>query len=210
MAIRFRCPDCDQLFSIASRMAGENVDCPKCGTTLVVPEKEGSRRKQSGRQPLSAVPVAAGVEDDETFEFRKATSEFETMDLTPMVDVTFLLLIFFMVTASFSLQKTIEVPVPDPEQQGAAQSVQDMEDIEQESIIVDIDAQNVILVEEEPLAENTSVADVLREKMSATQQLELLIRVHDDALHESVVRVVDAGNEVGMQQIRLATLADDT
>ena len=33
-------------------------------------------------------------------------------DMTPMVDVTFLVLIFFMVTASFSMQKAIEMPAP--------------------------------------------------------------------------------------------------
>ena len=34
----------------------------------------------------------------------------DELDMTPMVDVTFLLLIFFMVTASFSLQKSLPVP----------------------------------------------------------------------------------------------------
>ena len=34
------------------------------------------------------------------------------MDMTPMVDVTFLLLIFFMVTAAFSLQKSLQIPAP--------------------------------------------------------------------------------------------------
>ena len=33
-------------------------------------------------------------------------------DMTPMVDVTFLLLIFFMVTAAFSLRRAIEIPSP--------------------------------------------------------------------------------------------------
>jgi len=34
----------------------------------------------------------------------------DELDMTPMVDVTFLLLIFFMVTASFTLQKSIPQP----------------------------------------------------------------------------------------------------
>ena len=42
----------------------------------------------------------------------KGKREEEEMDMTPMVDVTFLLLIFFMVTAAFSVQKVIEVPAP--------------------------------------------------------------------------------------------------
>ena len=34
----------------------------------------------------------------------------DELDMTPMVDVTFLLLIFFMITAAFALQKSIEIP----------------------------------------------------------------------------------------------------
>ena len=35
-------------------------------------------------------------------------------DMTPMVDATFLLLIFFMVTAAFTMQSAIVVPKPSP------------------------------------------------------------------------------------------------
>ena len=49
---------------------------------------------------------------------RKATDE-DPLDLTSMVDVTFLLLIFFMLTASFTVQKTFEVPNSDPDQEAA-------------------------------------------------------------------------------------------
>ena len=38
------------------------------------------------------------------------------MDMTPMVDVTFLLLIFFMVTAAFAMQKSFHVPTPKSDQ----------------------------------------------------------------------------------------------
>ena len=92
--------------------------------------------------PVEAAPaprVPAVVDDeDEGFALREAETEFEEMDLTPMVDVTFLLLIFFMITASFNLQKTIQVPPPDPDEQGAAQAMT-MQELERNSIIVEID-----------------------------------------------------------------------
>ena len=47
-------------------------------------------------------------------DFGKKGVVEDELDMTPMVDVTFLLLIFFMVTASFTLQKSIaQPPVPD-------------------------------------------------------------------------------------------------
>ena len=77
-------------------------------------------------------------EDEDDDERISRGGDDEEMDLTPMVDVTFLLLIFFMITASFSIQKTLEVPPPDPEEKGASTS-QKLEDIKEQSVEVHID-----------------------------------------------------------------------
>lgn len=129
----------------------------------------------------------------------------DDMDLTPMVDVTFQLLIFFMVTASFALQKSIQVPTPDPDQKGATQQMQTLDDLQGTSILVKIDASNAILIDDEPLADPSQLTDVLREKMRKEQKTELLVTAHSAALHRGVIAVIDAANEVGMQKIRLAS-----
>jgi hypothetical protein len=38
MPVRFLCPACHQLLSIASRKVGSEVDCPKCRSTIIVPD----------------------------------------------------------------------------------------------------------------------------------------------------------------------------
>src|SRR5690606_5409391 len=124
--------------------------------------------------------------------------------LTPMVDCTFLLLIFFMITASFSLQKTIEVPPPNPDKKGAAQSLQTLDDFKEDSIIVEIDERNTIVIDDEPLAALASLPQVLSNNMLLEKKNELMLRAHDDAWHDTVVTVIDAANEVGMQRIRMA------
>ncbi|MCH7688429.1 MAG: biopolymer transporter ExbD, partial [Planctomycetes bacterium] len=107
------------------------------------------------RQPVESAPpvLPTAADDDEGLVLRKADTEFDDMDLTPMVDVTFLLLIFFMITASFTIQKSIQVPPPDPEQEGAAQTIQELEDLERVSIEVIVDEKNAITVDEEPLSD---------------------------------------------------------
>ena len=67
----------------------------------------------------------------------------DELDMTPMVDVTFLLLIFFMVTAAFALQKVLPVP-PISDQEDV--SVTQVDDIEKDSIVVRIDADNVFWI----------------------------------------------------------------
>ncbi len=63
----------------------------------------GSQFVSSSRSDVEASP------DDQRRNARLEKSRGGT-DMTPMVDVTFLLLIFFMVTASFQLQKSIAMP----------------------------------------------------------------------------------------------------
>ena len=142
---------------------------------------------------------------DEPIKFRRRRNPDDDMDLTPMVDVTFQLLIFFMVSASFSLQKSIEVPVPDPDQQGATQQVQTMEDLQGTSILLRIDANNGVTIDDDPVDDLGRLPDYLRDKMRREQKTELLITAHSQSMHRTVIAAVDAANEVGMQKIRMSS-----
>src|SRR5262245_66607975 len=55
---------------------------------------------------------------------RRREAERDDVDLTPMVDMTFALLIFFMITASFSVQMLLAFPRPCDERKGAMPTVQ--------------------------------------------------------------------------------------
>ena len=170
-----------------------------------------------GRDEAGATDESAGDESPDdadaseesaeapALQLRRRKGTDEDMDLTPMVDVTFQLLIFFMVTASFALQKSIEVPAPDPDKKGAAQQLQILEDLEGTSIRVQIDAANTILIDDEPLADPARLTDALKDKMRKEQKTEVLISAHAASLHRSVIAVIDAANSVGMQKIRLVS-----
>jgi biopolymer transport protein ExbD len=158
--------------------------------------EERRRKRREAEEEAESVPAL-------TLRRRKRIDD--EMDLTPMVDVTFQLLIFFMVTASFALQKSIQVPTPDPDQKGATQQMQMLEDLQGTSILVKIDAANAILIDDEPLADLSQLTEVLRGKMRKEQKTELLLTAHTAALHRGVIAVIDAANDAGMQKIRLAS-----
>ena len=48
------------------------------------------------------------------------------------------------------------------------------------------------------------VADALRSRVRDTGKTDLIIRVDDEAVQEALVAVIDAGNEAGMERIRIA------
>ncbi len=302
MPIKFRCPKCNQAYSIASKKAGTSLRCQKCDTKMRIPAVEPKADRESpavtkedakatppvdeqagvasamrglldddevgkddfvdlsadempdgspvvqqktddkpsapaeeptkskgdaqpadnGEDDLAAVlafeqsleedePASAPAaplpdelfaEDDDEEEDDSwgggRGGEDEEMDLTPMVDVTFLLLVFFMITASFSIQKTLEVPPPNPDESGASQS-QTIKDMEENSILVHIDSRDIISVDDEPLSDPTRLADIMRSK----QMSEVLITAHENSLHDTLTKVIDASNEISMQKIRV-------
>ena len=158
-------------------------------------------------EPQQRVAETDGRADEGGFRLRGAKSEFGEMDLTPMVDVTFLLLIFFMVTASFSLQKSIEVPKPDPDQEGATQSIQTPEDLQENSIIVRIDENDAITIDFEPVNNPEDLTDLLLDKRRIEQKGDLVIDADERATHGAVVLVNDAAVDADFQHIRLAVRA---
>jgi biopolymer transport protein ExbD len=137
------------------------------------------------------------------------------MDMTPMVDVTFLLLIFFMITAAFALQKALEVPPIDEDEAAASQTV---EDLEKDSIVVRVDGDNVFWIgcpmwsEEQRAPSATDMRSKVREARKGTDgsggPAKMLVQANGDATHEHVVAALDAGSAVGMEDIRLMTYED--
>ncbi|SMP56523.1 Biopolymer transport protein ExbD [Neorhodopirellula lusitana] len=128
------------------------------------------------------------------------------LDMTPMVDVTFLLLIFFMVTASFSLQRSIAMPRQMSDQPSPNPSVEP--NVELESIQLEIDDEGAFLVltpdwEREPTGKQNLVA-ALKEAVAASHDnLKLDIRVHENAQLQRLVDGMDAGTITGFQAIQI-------
>lgn len=203
MPIAFRCGSCRQRMAISSRKAGHEVQCTSCGALVMVPVPEESRH---------SIPLwteAADIEAGGGFTVRRPANALDEMDLTPMVDVTFLLLIFFMITASFSTQKAISFPPPDPEQKGAVQTVATVEELLEDSVRVEIDSRNLIFVDDERVQPGEALVSVLRNHSLYDGRKELLLDADEQSLHETVVQVIDAAAEAGMQRIRIVSRAAD-
>ena len=129
-----------------------------------------------------------------------------------MVDVVFLLLIFFMITAAFGMQKAISMP--DPESDQAAQQAllpEEREKVE-DGTVVNITADDQIFVEGEEATTQQALYARLRERLyqdsqprSQRQTQHLLVIAESEASHETVVRALDAAAGVGMDSVRLKT-----
>ncbi|SGY95235.1 ExbD/TolR family protein [Moritella viscosa] len=117
--------------------------------------------------------------------FSRSNSDALTVDLTPMIDMVFILLIFFLVTASFNKMNAIDIQRPD----GATNDMQGAV-----SLVVSIDAESGVWIEGEPV-------DI--------RKLRSRVKTLSGGDHTSVMlnadRTVDTGRLIEvLDQIRLA------
>lgn len=136
------------------------------------------------------------------------------VDMTPMIDCVFLLLIFFLITASFQLQKSLEVPPPEQKDPDAATTTIEKIEEDADTIIVRIDRDNTIWVNDSEAPSEQDLLLKLRDLRENTKASDgrppstLLVLADGEARHDVVVMVLDAGNSVGMEHVKLAS-ADD-
>ncbi|MFK7767502.1 MAG: ExbD/TolR family protein [Mariniblastus sp.] len=148
--------------------------------------------------------------DDVTFQKEKIPED--ELDMTPMVDVTFLLLIFFMVTASFTLQKSLEQP--HTKSDAPSNNVVEDEEILDDYIQVNIDQNNTFYVttrdsdEVECPSDNEMRARVFEAKETSTAT-RLIIKAHVDSIHAKVITAWDTGVVSGMEQIEIQTTEEE-
>jgi len=135
----------------------------------------------------------------------------DDLDMTPMVDVTFLLLIFFMVTASFSLQKSIEQPPPQTDE--PSDIVQE-EDPDKDYVTVLIDQNNTFYVasRDEDEVECPSRREMftrVKEAKNMSNVGRMIIRAHVDSMHKKVISAWDAGVVAGIEKISIETTEEE-
>lgn len=147
-------------------------------------------------------PVEVADEDDFTFA-RTGPMTVEELDLAPMVDVAFQLVLFFMVTATTVLYKTLEIPKPTNEQAPAAATQgrsRTMDDLQKDFILVEIDAEGAFKIDHEPVpATVDALAERLRTAREKTDRRVMLLSAQHATPHRNAVLAYDAANEIGMQ-----------
>lgn len=212
MPIEFRCPACGNGARASDDQAGRRLPCPRCGEPILVPNAAANQEKAATSAPAPAPPD----EEEELPPLKSDREDIEAdMDMTPMVDVTFLLLIFFMVTAAFSLQKSIEIPKPAQDEPSTNVEQQDPEN-DPECVTVFVDEFNTYRVVCEDWDEEAPSEQELLRKLREARNggssgiipTRLLVKAHTESLHGKVVAALDAGTEVGMEQVQLMTVEE--
>ena len=134
---------------------------------------------------------------------RKRKTPIE-VSLTPMIDVVFLLLIFFMVTTSFNQQSTIKINLPEAsanQQSKAGKMVTLTIDAEGGYFISGDDGFPHQLINNEP----DTLKRALIQAAGESLKVPFVISADGQTPHQAVVTAIDMAAEIGFSRVTFAT-----
>lgn len=212
------------------KLAMQGEETSRSSQQQLADDVEALQRVLAGSTLVKAVDVEdvreAALDEDERIEAeerrlaadrasfsRPKSSSDEDMDMTPMVDVTFLLLIFFMITASFSVQKSIQRPASrneEPSSQPVQQEIDDNPDVVRVQVD-EFNAYNVITTDWDRICGSkqdliVSLNEAHAGDSSGNQPSKLVIEAHEDCIHAAVVAALDAGREAQFENFEVNTV----
>ena len=119
----------------------------------------------------------------------------DALNLTPMIDCVFLLLIFFMVTTVFKQPYTLVVELPEAQQSQV---------VEEKKLVASISADGRMEINRVPVDLST-IDQVLRREQQGTRSLTLVVRTDKETKHKHLLDLFEAAKRVGIEKIPLAT-----
>jgi len=123
-----------------------------------------------------------------------ADEDESAIDITPMLDVVFIMLIFFIVTATFVKEAGIDVNRPD-----AATATQQ----EKANILVAISANNEIWIDRR-MIDIRAVRPNIERLHAENPQGSVVIQADKDSKTETLIKVMDAARSAGVTNVAIA------
>ena len=139
-------------------------------------------------------------------KFSRSFQEEVTINLTPLIDIVFLLLIFFMVSTTFSKESQLRIRLPD------ASPDSEVEQRPSRLVVAitksgdySIRGPNESIGHHLLSRERSVLAQAMAKGAQGTDELVVVIRADRNTPHEAVVRVMDVARKLGLVRITFAT-----
>ena len=138
-------------------------------------------------------------------KFSTPVTEEVSINLTPLIDIVFLLLIFFMVSTTFQRETELEIALPEASAKTKVTEVAS-------AVVLEIDSDGVYRLGIRADGEWSEVISVSADKLSETldgistkhETTTLIIKADAKTRHQAVVRALDAAQRAGLKKIKFA------
>lgn len=117
------------------------------------------------------------------------------IDLTPMLDVVFIMLIFFIVTATFVKEIGLDVNSPDKNQ--------NVKDADKQSIVVQITSRDRIRIRGRDIDVRAVRANI--ERLHAENpEAPVVVQPHPESSTDTMIQVMDSARQAGVYNVSIA------
>ena len=130
---------------------------------------------------------------------RRSRTEEPDVNLTPLIDVVFILLIFFMVSTTFQRESQIKIELPEASAEPAESEKDTLE------LVIDADGRYFIGDQQVVNTELDTLKQAIAKFVGDRKELPVVIRADRRTPYEAVVRAMDATSQLGLVQMSLAT-----
>jgi len=126
------------------------------------------------------------------------------VNLTALIDVVFLLLIFFMVTTTFDRHARLKVSLPEASAKASQQ--------QKDPLVLSIDAKGNYFINDRQVVNQAldTLKQALRKSIDNDQtdykDVALVLRADANTPHQAVVRAMDAAAQLGLTKLSIATV----
>ena len=130
-------------------------------------------------------------------QFKKRQARKLNLDMTPLIDVIFLLLIFFMISTTFLSYDEIKIKLPE--------ATTKTDKAMSGPIEITITLENKIYIANK-LIDPKELLPVIKDQIKSTNQKDLIIRADGQVFHKTVVSVMDVAKQAGIEKLSIATV----
>jgi len=122
------------------------------------------------------------------------------VNLTPLIDVVFLLLIFFMVSTTFDKHAKLKVSLPE----SSTKAVQQQGD----PLVLSIDAKGNYFLNERQIVNKKlkTLKQAIQKTIGTDKDVAIVLRADANTPHQYVVRAMDAASQLGLTKLSIATV----
>ncbi|MGB1446827.1 MAG: ExbD/TolR family protein [Arenicellales bacterium] len=138
-------------------------------------------------------------------KFSVPETEEVSINLTPLIDIVFLLLIFFMVSTTFQRETELEIALPEASAETSSEPIVS-------ALILEIDATGAYRLSSQQSGKSSDFASVNIEQLSEmlkglsakNDTATLVIKADAKTPHQAVVQALDAARKANLTRVKFA------
>lgn len=124
------------------------------------------------------------------------------VDMTPMLDIVFIMLIFFIVTTSFVKESGVNISRPDPNQQNNPPDPK-----KKKNVFIKIDATNRVYMDNLDV-DIRAIRARVEQKRAQNPEAIAIVGVHPASETNTLIEVVNAAREAGIDKVSVSEVED--